>query len=368
MFCRKCGSEISDDVDFCPKCGFPAIKLESNSSLFPRKNEPNFTGLIGGVVIFVVVIIIFSILGKTGAKDDNSSNIASDSSISNVSESTEATSTTNNVVTQSTGTTNSDNNSNTNSSTTNSTVTYSEVDASTLLSDLQTNALRAEQTYQDEYVKVKGYLVNIDSDGAYFSIDEDTSDWDLISIMCDINTEDIRNEVSKLNINDYVEVKGQITEIGEIIGYVIDIDDVKLVKSSSTSSSNTNNSTNVTTNTSNTTNTSSGTEYYDWDSQTTNNMNTSGDNFVGSWIEVGNEQSGVDICYYPDDNLYSFDFWTATLYETGGMVRTEYIYDGPYFASLDDANTMSMVGSGEVFTSDGSSLFYVRCGTMYVRY
>ena len=73
MFCRKCGSEISDDVDFCPKCGFPAIKLESNSSLSPRKNEPNFTGLIGGVVIFVAIIIIFSMLEKAGAKDDNSS-------------------------------------------------------------------------------------------------------------------------------------------------------------------------------------------------------------------------------------------------------------------------------------------------------
>ncbi len=367
MFCRKCGSEISDDVDFCPKCGFPAIKSENNSYPYPRKNETNINGIIGGAVIFVVIIVIFSMIGKSGAKDDNSSNQGSDSSVSNVTESTVATSATNNVTSQSMGTTNSNNNSNTNT-TANSTITYSEVDASVLLSDLQTNALRAEQTYQDEYVKVKGYLVNIDSDGAYFSIDDDTLDWDLISIMCDISTEDIRNEVSKLNINDYVEVKGQITEIGEVIGYVIDIDDVKLVRSSSTSSSNTNNSTNVTANTSNTTNTSSGTEYYDWDSQTTNNMNTSGDNFVGSWIEVGNEQSGVDICYYPDDNLYSFDFWTATLYETGGMVRTEYIYDGPYFASLDDANTMSMVGSGEVFTSDGTNLFYVRCGTMYVRY
>ena len=104
---------------------------------------------------------------------------------------------------------------------------YIAVDAETMLKTLNDNALKAEKTYQDTYVEVKGYISNIDSDGKYISIDSNNLEYFLINIQCEITNEKQLNVVMDKSIGDEVIVKGKITDIGEIMGYMLDIHEIK---------------------------------------------------------------------------------------------------------------------------------------------
>ena len=77
MYCRKCGRELSEDTEFCPKCG---IKVESNKTVNEttveetrninkgtnKKTRNIIIGLLGIVVLLFVVLI-----GKILNNDSN---------------------------------------------------------------------------------------------------------------------------------------------------------------------------------------------------------------------------------------------------------------------------------------------------------
>ena len=39
MFCKKCGTEMSDDARFCPKCGYGYIGQEHGSYCYENDEE-----------------------------------------------------------------------------------------------------------------------------------------------------------------------------------------------------------------------------------------------------------------------------------------------------------------------------------------
>lgn len=108
-------------------------------------------------------------------------------------------------------------------------IEYQQVEANFLLTTLEENALRAENTYQDAYLEITGELSVIDSDGQYISITRTDSEISFVNIQCYITEESQLDKVLEMNIGDTIIVKGQVTSIGEILGYMVDIHDLEII-------------------------------------------------------------------------------------------------------------------------------------------
>ena len=107
-------------------------------------------------------------------------------------------------------------------------ITYQKVDLQAMLDELDSNALRAEQTYQNKYVEVTGKIANFDSDGAYISIEPvNASEWNFDTVQCYIKNDSQRNFLMNKSKGDVVTIQGKITQIGELLGYSMQIDSVQ---------------------------------------------------------------------------------------------------------------------------------------------
>lgn len=111
-------------------------------------------------------------------------------------------------------------------------ITYTKYKTHTLFNDLSDNALAAERKHQDEYVEITGYIDTIDSDGKYITIGCNDKNYEhsFDSIMCEINSEEQLDVVASAKKGKKVVVKGQITSIGEILGYTVSMDSITIAK------------------------------------------------------------------------------------------------------------------------------------------
>lgn len=97
-----------------------------------------------------------------------------------------------------------------------------------MLDELEENALKAETKYQNKYIEVTGKIASFDSDGSYISIEPVNADaWNFDRVTCDIKNESQRNFLLEKSKGDIVTIKGKVTSIGEILGYDIDIKEIK---------------------------------------------------------------------------------------------------------------------------------------------
>lgn len=111
---------------------------------------------------------------------------------------------------------------------TEATITYNKADLQEMFDDLEANALKAEKTYQDMYVEVEGKIANFDSDGSYISIEPVNADeWNFTTATCYIKEDAQLDFLLEKAVGDTVTIQGQVTSIGEVLGYSIDIDSVK---------------------------------------------------------------------------------------------------------------------------------------------
>lgn len=193
IICKECGKEFSDKAPACPNCACPNenIKNEVNTSA-PAKNKKKRGCCSTFLFAFLIIVILVAILGNTDSKETDKSN--------NKVEEKE------NVV-----------------------IEYKKVDADTLIELLDSNALKAEKEYQDAYLEVTGKLSVIDSDGKYISISS-SDPFSFMGIQCYIKNESQLNKVLEMEVGDVIVVKGQISEIGEVLGYTMDIDDLYISK------------------------------------------------------------------------------------------------------------------------------------------
>ena len=104
-------------------------------------------------------------------------------------------------------------------------VTYTAYSVGQLMDDLDSNALKAESTYQDQYVELTGRLNVIDSDGDYISIVPQDDQFAILGVQCYLLTEEQRQQVLDMQIDQVITVRGQITSVGEVMGYSLDVDD-----------------------------------------------------------------------------------------------------------------------------------------------
>lgn len=93
-----------------------------------------------------------------------------------------------------------------------------EVTAQQMISDLEGNALAASNTYKGKRVTVTGNVSNIDASGDYFSITGD--ELSFTNIMINIEEEHL-DTVSSFSEGQSVTVTGEVTDVGEILGYSI---------------------------------------------------------------------------------------------------------------------------------------------------
>lgn len=102
-----------------------------------------------------------------------------------------------------------------------STVEFTKVTVKEMNKALTDNAAAAKDEYNKKYLEVTGILGTIDSDLKYISLDE--GDFDLQGIHCTIKNDEQKEIVKKLKKGQSLTIKGKITDVGEVLGYYMDI-------------------------------------------------------------------------------------------------------------------------------------------------
>lgn len=106
-------------------------------------------------------------------------------------------------------------------------INYKQVTVSEMMNALESNALKAEKTYQAQYLEITGRLGNIDSDGKYITLYPTDNEWAFIGVQCYIKNDEQLNKVLEMSVDDTVTLKGKVITVGEVIGYGLDIDEIK---------------------------------------------------------------------------------------------------------------------------------------------
>ncbi len=196
--CIHCNAEIAKSVTKCPQCG--------------GKNKKPFYKRVWFIVL-VVIIVLIAIGGGSG---DSST----DSSATNETTSTESNTTTAEVSTE--------------VATeepvvvepTEPEIVYTPYSVDELMADLNTNALKANGKYNDQYVEITGRLALIDSSGQYISLFQTDDPYAFLGVQCFIKTDEQKAQVMEMSMDQMVTVRGQITDVGEVMAYTLNIDEI----------------------------------------------------------------------------------------------------------------------------------------------
>lgn len=106
-------------------------------------------------------------------------------------------------------------------------IEYTAYDLNEMMQELDSNPLNADKKYTDQYIEVTGKLNNIDSDGSYISLVRTDEEYSFLDIQCFIQSDEQLDVVSQCSIGDTITVKGQITDVGEVLGYQMKVDEIK---------------------------------------------------------------------------------------------------------------------------------------------
>ena len=101
---------------------------------------------------------------------------------------------------------------------------YMEIDVSSLMQDLENNAVAASKKYKGKDLKVVGTLAVIDADGKYISLHG--NQYSIVGVRCDVNQKDKAQEDYLMNVQkgQQVTAYGTVTDVGEIMGYSLKVD------------------------------------------------------------------------------------------------------------------------------------------------
>lgn len=105
-------------------------------------------------------------------------------------------------------------------------IEYTKVDIDTMEEALDNNAAAAKDTYNGKYLEITGRLGTIDSDLKYISLLSPTDEWDIIGIHCTLKNQQVKDVVKTLTKDQNIIVKGRITDVGEVLGYYLDVDEI----------------------------------------------------------------------------------------------------------------------------------------------
>lgn len=104
---------------------------------------------------------------------------------------------------------------------------FIEISAQNLMNELEANAARANKNFNGKYVKITNAIVtNIDSDGDYINVNDSNIISNIISltsIQCSPKYESTKEQIFNLNNGQTITVYGKIKDVGEIIGYYVEL-------------------------------------------------------------------------------------------------------------------------------------------------
>ena len=172
--CKKCKEEINKKAKKCPHCG-------------AKQGLPIW-------LIIIIVILAIGIISSLGGNSEESKGNDINNSSNQAPENIE----------------------------------YIKVSKDDLDEALENNAALARETYINKYVEVTGKLGAIDSELKYISLVSSTDEWDLIGIHCTIKNKEQKEIVKTLTKDQEITVKGKITDVGEVLGYYLDITEISV--------------------------------------------------------------------------------------------------------------------------------------------
>lgn len=183
--CKHCGAEIAASAKTCPKCG-------------GKNKKPIYKRVWFWILIAVLVLGVGGMAGGSGGSDSSSTSGGSEQSAEASQEKEEEPA-----------------------------IEYQEVSVETLFDALESNAVTASDTYKNQYIAVTGVLGTIDSDGSYFGVESTNDNYMFQSVTCYIKDNEQLEKVKTLSKGDSITVKGKVTDVGEVLGYYLDIDSIE---------------------------------------------------------------------------------------------------------------------------------------------
>ena len=107
-------------------------------------------------------------------------------------------------------------------------IEYVEISVDDLMEKLNNNAAVAKEEYKGKYVELKGRLNVVDADLKYIGVYSINNKFDMKGVHCTIKNNEQKEVVKTLSVGDTITVKGKITDVGEIMGYSLDI--IEIIK------------------------------------------------------------------------------------------------------------------------------------------
>ena len=105
---------------------------------------------------------------------------------------------------------------------------YAEANIDVLLNDVKSNAAKANKNYKGKYVKIVGGVVkNIESNARYINIEGSDPYSIFINVQCYPKNDSVKNAMLELSVGQFVTVYGKITDVGEIMGYSLDLEKIE---------------------------------------------------------------------------------------------------------------------------------------------
>ena len=189
--CKHCKTEIDYTAKVCPQC---------------RKKQ-GANGCLIAVVVFIALALLGSCFGGKSSESDTK-----ESTSTRTENSSSTTSATSEAVTE---------------TTTEPAIEYAVYSVDDMMAELKENALKASDKYDKQYVEITGKLGTIDSSGKYITLMPMDDDWAFVGVQCYIKNDDQKSKVMELSKGDTVTLKGKIKSVGEVLGYSLDIDEMK---------------------------------------------------------------------------------------------------------------------------------------------
>ena len=105
-------------------------------------------------------------------------------------------------------------------------IEYTAVSVNDMMSDLDSNAMGASDKYKGKHLEIIGKLSNIDAAGKYIDLMAD-GDFEIIGVQCYIKSDDQKSKIASMSKGDTVTLKGKCTDVGEVLGYSLDIEEIE---------------------------------------------------------------------------------------------------------------------------------------------
>ena len=199
-YCEFCGAKLEENANVCLSCGRQIKNTRSSKS---KQSLPTW------LIVIIVILAIGTILNINDENEEPVNHVTNKETNNN--KSNKASDNTNNLPNQ-----------------VPEDIEYIKISKDDLDEALDNNAAAARETYINKYVEVTGKLGTIDSELKYLSLKSPTKEWDLKSIHCTIKNKEQKEIIKTLTRDQEITVKGKITDVGEVLGYYLDITEISI--------------------------------------------------------------------------------------------------------------------------------------------